>query len=217
MSETQENEKRKNEKTKNEEPMLPVPEGVTDPDQIAGAAERWQECPLNDCKHNPDLLYADFYLRGIRSNRLMCGACAVRVEMGYMAREVVRKSDDKFFQGSQMDNGIVLGVMIGASLVSAILSQMLGFFFIIPFMIGSAIGGSAAVLSRNLTERRVTRQTPYIGIAGIVIGAIIAGPLYFLFQTGYFIIDPRVIFNFDVVISSAGMAMVSWGIFMRRI
>jgi hypothetical protein len=202
---------------KNEKLILPAPEGITDPDQIAGAQERWQECPLNDCKRNPDLLYADFYLRDIRTNRLICSACAVRVEMGYMAREVVRKSDDRFFQGSQMDNGIVLGVMIVASLLSAILSQMLGFFFLIPFMIGSAIGGSAAVMTRRLTERRVTRQTPYIGIAGIVIGAIIAGPLFLLFRTGVFFIDPRVIFNFDVIISSVGMAMGSWGIFMRRI
>lgn len=204
-------------KSINDNPIPPPPEGVTDSDQIEAGEERWQECPLKDCKRNPELLYSDFYLRDIRTNRLMCSACAVRVEMGYMAREVVKKSDDKFFQGSQMDDLIVFGLMFVASLISAIISQLLGFFFLIPFMIGSAIGGSAAIMSRRLTQRRVSRRTPYFGLAGIVIGAMLAGPLFFFFQTGFLLFDSRLIFNFDSILSAVGMGMASWGIFMRRI
>ena len=197
--------------------MPAVPEGITDADRIAGAKERWENCPLRDCKRDPELLYADFYLRDIRTNRLMCSACAVRVEMGYMAREVVKATDDKFYKGTQLDNLLVFIVMFVASLISAAISQFLGFFFIIPFFIGTAIGGSAAVMSRRLTKRRVSRQTPYFGIAGIIIGAVLASPAIFFAQTGILFLDTRILLNFNSILSAVGMAMASWGIFMRRI
>jgi len=196
---------------------LPAPpEGITDDDQLAGGAERWQNCPLRDCKRKHELLYEDFYLRDIRTNRLMCSACAVRTEVGYIAREVVKATDDKFFTGTQVDNFITLGVMLGASLVGNMLSLLLGFWFF-AFFIGGGIGGAAATFSRRLTQGRITRQVPYFAIGGVVLGALLAGPVFFLLRTGFLILDLRVIINLSVIICSIAMASAAWGIFLRRI
>lgn len=189
----------------NAKPIPPPPEGITDPDQIAGGKDRWANCPLKDCKRNPDLLYEDFYLRGIRSNRLMCSACAIRVEMGYMAREEVKKADDRFFQGTQLDNALTFGVMFGASLIANILSSLIGW-FLIGFFIGGAVGGAAAPLARRLSGGRATRQMHYVGAAGIVIGAIVS----LFVPIGFSDV-------LTAIVCSFGMGAAAWGILQRRI
>ncbi|MEL6405987.1 MAG: hypothetical protein AAFR81_16575 [Chloroflexota bacterium] len=198
------------------ETMPPPPEGVTDVDRIAGAEDRWANCPLKDCKRDPELLYQDFYLRGIRSNRLLCSACAQRVEMGYMAREEVRKSDDRFFTGSQADNLLVAGVMFAGSVLANALMLVIGFWFL-AFFVGGAVGAGLAGFARRLTKGRVTRQMPYFAMGGIVLGALIAPTLYFLVRFGVFFFDIGSAFNLSIIICSGMMASGAWGIFLRRI
>jgi|GEM_PF-1031754 len=200
----------------NQKPMPVPPAGVTDPDQIAGGEERWAECPLRDCKRNPDLLYEDFYLRGIRSNRLMCSACAVRVEMGYMAREEVKKADDRFFQGSQLDNLITLGIMFAGSVVVNVAMFFIGFWYL-AILFGAGAGAAIATFARRMSKGRVTRQMPYFAIAGIVAGALLAPTLYFLVTLQIFIFDLALAFNISSIIASVAMASGAWGVFMRRI
>ncbi|MGJ3239430.1 MAG: hypothetical protein ACFE0Q_12040 [Anaerolineae bacterium] len=192
------------------------PEGVTDADQIAGGEERWTQCPLKDCKRNPDLLYEDFYLRDIRTNRLMCSACAVRVEIGYMAREEVKKADDRFYQGSYADNAIVFGVMFAGSLAVNAFMLAIGFWLLALFL-GASVGASLAGLARRFTQGRVTRQMPYVAIGGIVAGALLAPTVYFLLRAGLVIFNPTLALNFSILISSVAMASGAWGILMRRI
>lgn len=187
----------------NEQVIPAPPDTISDPDQLAGGEERWENCPLNDCKRHPDLLYEDFYLRGMRSNRLLCSNCAVRVEIGYMAREEVRKADDKFFKGSTLDDVIVLGLMFFASLVGNALAIFVPSFYIELFL-GGAIGAGAAGLTRTITEGRVSRETHYWGTAGIIAGAIIA----LLFGRWALV---------SIVICTGSMIAASWGIFLRRI
>ncbi|GAB5494195.1 MAG: hypothetical protein Phog2KO_44100 [Phototrophicaceae bacterium] len=186
-----------------EKPIPAPPAGVTDPEQLAGGEERWEHCPLKDCKRDPELLYEDFYLRGMRSDRLLCSKCAVRVEVGYMAREEVRKADDKFFQGSAVDDLIVLGLMFFASIVGNALAIFVPSFYIEIFL-GGAIGAGAAGLSRTITEGRVSRGTHYWGTAGIIAGAIFA----LLFGRWALV---------SIVICTGAMIAASWGIFLRRI
>ncbi|MGB7337257.1 MAG: hypothetical protein WBC91_00080 [Phototrophicaceae bacterium] len=194
--------------------ILPVPADVTDPDQIAGGEDRWVNCPLKDCKRDADLLYEDFYLRDIRSNRLMCSSCAVRVEMGYMAREEVKKSDDRFFQGTQLDNIIVFGVMVAGSVAVNAFMLVIGFWYLALFL-GAGVGATLATFARRLVQGRVTRQMPYFAIAGIVIGALFAPTVYFLLSFGVFIFSPS--FNISIIIASVAMGSGAWGIFLRRI
>lgn len=145
------------------------PEHIIDPEQLAGGEDRWANCPLNDCKRNTDLLYEDFYLRGMRSDRLLCSKCAVRVEVGYMAREEVRKADNKFFQASTVDDLIVLGLMFFASLVGNALAVFIPSFYVELFL-GGAIGAGAASLTRTITEGRVSRETHYWGRLASLLG-----------------------------------------------
>jgi hypothetical protein len=198
-------------------PLPAAPIGVTDPEQLAAAQERWTNCPLSTCKRKNELLYEDFYLRDIRTNRLMCSGCAVRAEMGYMAREVMKASDDRFFQGSQAHNFIVLGVMTGAGILSGFLSSLIGFIYF-SFIIAGAVGGAGAALARRWTARNVTRQMHYFGGAGIILGSYIGValhgmslgiPLELIISSGYGLID--------VVISVVGMFAAAWGILQRRI
>jgi hypothetical protein len=198
-------------------PLPAAPIGITDPEQLAAAEERWAQCPLSTCKRNTKLLYEDFYLRDIRTNRLMCSACAVRAEMGYMAKEVIKASDDRFFTGNQAHNLIVFGVMGAAGIISGFLSGLIGFIYF-TFLVGGAIGGAGAALARRWTGRKVTRQMHYFGGAGIIIGSFIGValhgmslgiPLEFIISSGYGL--------FDTAVSAAGMFAAAWGILQRRI
>lgn len=201
-----------------QEPVTTMPNppyGVNDPEQLSAAEERWAKCPLRDCKRDNELLYEDFYLRDIRTNRLMCSACAVRAEMGYMAREVIKASDDRFFQGDQRHNFIVLGVMGAAGTLAALLSFMIGWFYF-GFIIGGAIGGAAAALARRLTQRKVTRQMHYFGAAGIILGSLL-GIFFYGLYTG---IPFEYALQFGMInagASAVGMFGAAWGVLMRRI
>jgi hypothetical protein len=196
--------------------MPPPPEADIDPDQVEGAEERWQECPLKDCKRNPELLYEDFYLRDVRTNRLMCSACAVRTEVGYLAREVVRASDDRFFSGSIVDDLIVMGLMFAGSIVAHTFSLMIGFFYISLF-IGAGAGSLMAPLARRMTSGRVTRQTQYFAIGGVVLGALFAPTLFFLLRSGIFFFSLNALLRIDLLLCAVGMIGAAWGIFLRRI
>lgn len=186
-------------------PIPAPPEGISDPEQIEGGEERWTECPLKDCKQNPELLYADFYLRSIRSNRLMCSACVVRSQTGYMAREEAKHHDDKFFQGTQVDNARTFGIMLLASVIANIVASFIPFFYF-AFLIGGAAGGFAAPLARRLSGGRSTREQHYVGAAGIAIGAIIA----YMQPIGY--LTP-----IDLIACSIGLGMTAWGVLQRKI
>ncbi|MCA9914990.1 MAG: hypothetical protein KC496_16665 [Anaerolineae bacterium] len=199
-----------------EAPMPPPPEQDIDPDRVEAAEERWQECPLRDCKRDSELLYEDFYLRDVRTNRLMCSACAVRTEVGYLAREVVKATDDRFFTGTVADDLIVLGVMLIGSVIAHTISMFIGFFYI-SFFIGAGVAGAIAPLSRRLTGGRVTRRSQYFATGGIILGALLAPTVFYLLRAGVFIIDVRFLLDISLLLCAAGMMSVSWGIFLRRI
>jgi MFS family permease len=205
-------------KPTSERPMPPPPEDAIEPERVEGAEERWAECPLRDCKRNPELLYADFYLRDMRTNRLMCSACTVRTDAGYMAREVVRAHDDRFFTGKIGTDGIAFGVMFAGSLIANTISMLIGFFYF-GFIIGGAIGGGLAIWARRLSGKKVTRQTQYYGIAGIILGAILAPTVFVYFQSGFFV-NPFILMQayfIQLAACTAGIVLAARGVLMRRI
>lgn len=211
-----------------ERPMPPPPQGVDDPDQIEAAQERWTACPLKDCKRDPDLLYQDFFLRDIRTNRVMCTACAVRTEVGYLAREVVKQSDDRFFEGTNQDYVVVFGVMAGASLGANLLSTIIPiggiFLWFILAAVGSGLGMYASRYARKWTGGRVGRQSGEVAVAGLVVGLLLMpfvwGILNFGTMALSFILTPEVytaIIGLDGLILTGAMALASYGVFKRRI
>ncbi len=201
---------------KNDAPLPAPPEENIDPDQVEAAEERWQDCPLKDCKRNPELLYEDFYLRDVRTNRLMCSACAIRTEVGYLAREVVRASDDRFFQGTIGDDLIVLGLMFAGSIVAHTLALFIPF-FILSFFIGAGIGGAMAPLARRITGGRVSRRSQYFAVGGVLLGALFAPTLFVLLRVGVFVFSLQALFNINILLCAVGMIGVAWGVFLRRI
>ncbi len=203
-------------KPQNEVQMPPPPAQDIDPDRVEGAEERWQECPLRDCKRNSELLYEDFYLRDVRTNRLMCSACATRTEVGYLAREVVKATDDRFFTGTISDDLIVMGLLFAGSVVAHTISMFIGF-FIISFFIGAGAAGLVAPTARRLTGGRVTRRSQYFAAAGIILGALLAPTLYFLLRVGIFVFDLNFLLDISLLLCAAGMMSVAWGVFLRRI
>lgn len=167
------------EKPEEVQPPPPPPEDVTDSDQIAAGEERWQACPLNDCKRNNDLLYEDFYLRGIRTNRLMCSACAVRMEVGYVAREIAKAQDDKFFTGTRMDYVIVFFTTLLMSFAVNTALLLLDYWFV-GVVLGFGAGWLISIVAKRLTKGRLGRHSPKIAIAGVISGFIGSPPVLFM-------------------------------------
>lgn len=215
-----------------EKPLPEPPDNVDDPDQVVAAEERWTECPLKDCKRDLDLLYQDFYLRDVRTNRVMCTACAVRTEVGYMAREVVKASDDRFFQGTNTDYVIVFFAMLGASFGLNLLLTLIpigGFFiWIIAGVVGSAVGMALAQQVRRLTERRIGRRSAEVAVAGLIVGMLLMPLGWFVFSFGFaglqlislLFTNPSIYLSaigIGGVIFTGAMALSSWSVFKRRI
>lgn len=130
--------------------------------------ERTANCPLRNC---PQHLEEEMVLRCIRTDRLLCMECAVHTPTGYIAKEVARAHDDKFFKGTQRDVVLQIAVCgIGMAIVTAILRQMgLLSFFIIIF-IGPVVGGALTDLALRLTQRRRGRYSDVLGAAAVAIG-----------------------------------------------
>lgn len=208
-----------------EKPLPPPPDADIEADRTELAQERWTHCPLRDCKRDANLLYEDFYLRGIRSDRLMCSACAVRTEVGYMAREIVKKSDDRFFAGTTTDYAIQFAVIAGLSLVVNTIMQFIGF-WILAFFVGGGAGMFIGRTARRLSGGRVGRQSANLAVGATLIGALLSPIGFGLFQGGgafiSFLLSDlsiyfRFLFDFAVIITTAIMAATIYGIFMRRI
>jgi hypothetical protein len=208
-------------------PMPAPPVEPIDQDRVAAAEERWAECPLRKCKRDTELLYEDFYLRDIRTNRIMCSGCAVRTEIGYIAQEVVKRSDDRFFQGTPKDYVITFFVtMLGSVIVNAIM-YVVGFWFVAIF-VGGAAGVAVARFARRLSEGRIGRQSANIAIGGIVVGMLFSPLIVMAFSGGGFelllflIQNPTIylqslFFNIGVLICTGLMAASAYGVFKRRI
>lgn len=213
-------------KPKNDRPMPEPPDGyITDDAQINAAERRWEQCPLRDCKKNPELLYEDFYLRDIRTDRLMCSACAISTEVGYMARETLRQQEDRFFEGTTEDYVIVFAVIAAMSAVVNAVMLWIGFWFLAIF-VGGAVGAFIGRTARNLTGGRVGRYSPQVAVAAVAAGAFLAPVLFwlvnapgfglqFLFSSLSFYLGQ--VFSLSILICSGTMAMAIYGIFMRRI
>lgn len=203
-------------------PLPPAPEGVTDPDRLEAAVERWEHCPLRDCKHDMDLLYADFYLRDIRTDRLLCKACAVRTEVGYQAKEVVREFDKRFFEGTNTDYIITFAGIAAMSLFVNALAMVVGFWFL-SLIIGGAAGTFIGQQARRLTGKRIGRYSAYVAVAATITGALLA-PVAQAIGGGYvgiFFAAPSIyfqfLFNLSLWLCAIPMASSIYAIFMRRI
>jgi hypothetical protein len=142
--------------------------------QVSGMAEQVSVEEVTYCAVHPD---RETGLRCNKCDRLMCADCAVRTPVGYRCKQCVRQHDDKFFNASTVDYGIVFAVAaviaalgyLGLSIVG------IGRILIILILVCVPIGGAIGEAALRLTGKRRGRYSGYIAAAGVVVGALLPG------------------------------------------
>jgi hypothetical protein len=205
-----------------EKPMPAPPEDSIDSERLAAAHERWTVCPLKDCKSKPDLLYEDFFLRDVRSNRVMCSKCAVHTEVGYMAREAVEGYEpDKPYDGKRRDYLLILLVALLMSVGIHTLTIYMPYILISIFV---GIGGGLFIgyTARRLILNRVGRFSGLIAAFGVILGLFIS-PIYFFIFSSMFSSIKSGAFTFDwisgimpVLVMTGLMAFTAFLVFLKR-
>jgi hypothetical protein len=119
-------------------------------------------------------------LRCIRCERYMCTRCIVQTPVGYICQQCARKHDDKFFDGTNLDDGLIFATTavltgIGAAIVSSI---GIPFFFLL--ILGLPIGGAIGEAVLRITKKRHSRYSHYVSAAGCVVGGFIGAGIQLL-------------------------------------
>ncbi len=129
------------------------------------------ESDLHYCAVHPQ---RDTELRCNRCDRYMCIDCAVRTPVGYTCRQCVRGHEDKFYEGSAVDYGLVAAICAIGGALTPFAMMMIGGFLIIGFIVAPAIGGTAAQFALQLTKRRRGRYSGYVAAGGVLVGGLVS-------------------------------------------
>ena len=140
------------------------------------------ENEIHYCAAHPQ---RDTELRCNRCERYMCIDCAVRTPVGYTCRQCVRGHEDKFFEGTLVDYGLVAATCALGGALTAFALTFIGGFLILGFIIAPAIGGAAAQIALQLTRRRRGRYSGMVAAGGVLAGGI-ASALLLLGGLGIF-------------------------------
>lgn len=132
------------------------------------------ESDIHYCATHPE---RDTELRCNRCDRYMCIDCAVRTPVGYTCRQCVRGHEDKFFEGTIVDYGLVAATCAIGGALTSFAMQLIGGFLIIGFIVASAIGGTAAQIALQLTGRRRGRHSGYVAAGGVLAGGLVSALL----------------------------------------
>ncbi len=140
-------------------------------DNIANAT---LESEVHYCATHPE---RDTELRCNRCDRYMCIDCAVRTPVGYTCRQCVRGHEDKFYEGTLVDYGLVAATCAIGGALTPFAMMLIGGFLIIGFIVAPAIGGTAAQIALQLTRRRRGRYSGYVAAGGVLVGGLISALL----------------------------------------
>lgn len=125
---------------------------------------------LTYCEVHPDRETA---LRCNKCGRLMCPECAVSTPVGYRCKQCVRQHDDKFFNASQNDYVMIAAICGILSAIAAAIVNQIGIPLLFMFFVGIPLGGGIAELALRATGRRRGRQSALVGVAAVIIGAVL--------------------------------------------
>ena len=109
----------------------------------------------------------------------MCIDCAVRTPVGYTCRECVRGHEDKFFEGSAVDYGLVAATCAVGGALTVFALMLIGGFLILGFIVAPAIGATAAQIALQLSGRRRGRYSGYVAAGGVLAGGYSFGAAAF--------------------------------------
>ncbi len=139
-------------------------------------SENALENEIHYCALHPE---RDTELRCNRCERYMCVDCAVRTPVGYTCRECVRGHEDRFFEGTVIDYGLVAAICAAGGALTTFALLLIGGFLILGFIVAPAIGGAAAQIALQLTGRRRGRYSGYLAAGGVLAGGIASALLLF--------------------------------------
>lgn len=134
------------------------------------------ESEIHYCAAHPQ---RDTELRCNRCERYMCIDCAVRTPVGYTCRECVRGHEDKFYEGSAVDYGLVAAACAVGGALTVFALLLIGGFLILGFIVAPAIGGTAAQIALTLSGRRRGRYSGYVAAGGVLAGGVASALLLF--------------------------------------
>lgn len=129
------------------------------------------ESDIHYCSAHPE---RDTELRCNRCDRYMCVDCAVRTPVGYTCKQCVRGHEDKFYEGTLVDYGLVAAICAIGGALTPFVMLLIGGFLIIGFIVAPAIGGTAAQLALQLTRRRRGRYSGYVAAGGVLVGGLVS-------------------------------------------
>ncbi len=176
--------------------------------------EREQTCPFKPCR---GLEQDEFYLRDIRTNRLLCNWCAVHTSVGYIGKDVAKQQEARYFKGTTSDYFIAFGITTALSAFANTFALFIGF-FIFALFVGGVAGPAIGTTARRATGGRVGRYSPQVAVAGVVAGGLLSPTLFFLLRVGAFVVAPQVaITDLSVLLCTGIIGVTVYGIFMRRI
>ncbi len=148
-------------------------------------------------------------LRCNKCERLMCADCAVQTPVGYRCKQCVRQHEDKFFNASTVDYGIVFVVaaVIAALGYVGLSLTGVGRILIIMILVSIPIGGAIGEAALRLTGRRRGRYSGYAAAGGALIGALLPSLILF----GQLVLAPSLLIYAGIV------AFTVYGRFRLRI
>lgn len=129
------------------------------------------ESDIHYCAVHPQ---RDTELRCNRCDRYMCIDCAVRTPVGYTCRQCVRGHENKFFEGTIVDYGLVAATCAIGGALTTFVMLLIGGFLIIGFIVAPAIGGTSAQIALQLTRRRRGRYSGYVAAGGVLVGGLVS-------------------------------------------
>ena len=132
------------------------------------------ESEIHFCAVHPQ---RDTELRCNRCDRYMCIDCAVRTPVGYTCRQCVRGHEDKFYEGTLVDYGLIAATCAIGGALTPFVMLLIGGFLIIGFIVAPAIGGTAAQIALQLTRRRRGRYSGYVAAGAVLVGGLVASML----------------------------------------
>lgn len=196
--------------------MPPAPRDAGE-DVTQYAQERWQHCPLRDCKQQPPLLYEDYPLRDLRTDRLLCSACTVRQGMGYVGREAVQTDAGTSLMGIVADYVVTCTSALCLSvLLHSILLWVGAGIWLLAIAAGMASGLLIGAASTRLAGAQAGGTAGFAAVGGILLGTLGAPSVYILLVEQRLVWYWHGILNFEALACTAVMTITACAVFYRR-
>ncbi len=139
------------------------------------------------CANHPE---TETTLRCNRCGKPVCVKCVELTDVGYRCKDCIRQQQDTFFNAETKDYFVLALVSfvlaaIAAPIIGYVIS-IFGFFgWILAFVLGPTVGGTAATIIRRSIGRRRGRYMGVVAIIAILLGTLI-GVLIGAMVLGFF-------------------------------